>query len=105
MDSDTRKRAAAAIAGYRAKALAVIGPDAWLVQPAAAGPGHARDATSAERDAWRQATLRRTVMASAFGLPSCVIPGTASPPEGLALIGPPGADHALLGAALVVAGS
>ena len=105
VDSDTRKRAAAAIAGYRAKALAVIGPDAWLVQPAAAGPGHARDATSAERDAWRQATLRRTVMASAFGLPSCVIPGTASPPEGLALIGPPGADHALLGAALVVAGS
>jgi hypothetical protein len=83
----------------------VIGPGAWLLQPAAAGPGHARDATPASRDAWRQATLRRAVMASAFGLPSCVIPGAASPPEGFALVGPPGTDHALIGAALAVAGS
>jgi amidase len=105
VDLDTRKRAAAVIACYRSKALGVIGPDAWLVQPAAAGPGHARDAAPAERDAWRQATLRRTVIASAFGLPSCVIPCSVSPPEGLALVGPPGADHALLGAALAVAGS
>jgi amidase len=102
---DARKRAVAAIADYRSRALCVIGPDAWLVQPAAAGPGHARDAAPADRDAWRQATLRRTVMASAFGLPSCVIPGAVSPPEGLALVGPPGADHALLGTALTVAGS
>jgi amidase len=105
VDLDTRKRAVAVIAGYRSRALGVIGPDAWLVQPAAAGPGHARDAAPADRDAWRQATLRRTVIASAFGLPSCVVPGPASPPEGLALVGPPGADHALLGAALAVAES
>jgi amidase len=105
VDLDARKRAAAVIAGYRSTALSVLRPDAWLVQPAAAGPGHARDASPADRDAWRQATLRRTVMASAFGLPSCVIPGAVSPPEGLALVGPPGADHALLGAALAVAGS
>ena len=105
VDSGTRKRAAAVIAGYRSRALGVIGPDAWLVQPAAAGPGHARGAAPADRDAWRQATLRRTVMASAFGLPSCVIPSAVSPPEGLALVGPPGADHALLGTALAVAGS
>ncbi len=100
---DMRKRAVAVIAGYRSRALCVISPDAWLVQPAAARPGHARDAAPADRDAWRQATLRRTVMASAFGLPSCVIPGAVSPPEGLALVGPPGADHALLGTALTVA--
>jgi Asp-tRNA(Asn)/Glu-tRNA(Gln) amidotransferase A subunit family amidase len=105
VDSGTRKRAAAVIAGYRSRALGVIGPDAWLVQPAAAGPGHARGAAPADRDAWRQATLRRTVTASAFGLPSCVIPSAVSPPEGLALVGPPGADHALLGTALAVAGS
>jgi amidase len=105
VDPDTRKRAAAVIVGYRSTALSVLRPDAWLVQPAAAGPGHARDASPADRDAWRQATLRRTVMASAFGLPSCVIPGAVSPPEGLALVGPPGADHALLGATLAVAGS
>jgi amidase len=105
VDPGMRKRAAEGIAGYREKALGVIGPDAWLVQPAAAGPGHARDAAPADKDVWRQATLRRTVMASAFGLPSCVIPSAVSPPAGLALVGPPGADHALLRAALVVAGS
>jgi amidase len=105
VDPVTRKRAAEVIAGYRARALDVIGLDAWLVQPATAGPGHARDATSADRNAWRQATLRRTVMASAFGLPSCVIPGSVSPPEGLALVGPPDADHALLAAALAAARS
>jgi Asp-tRNA(Asn)/Glu-tRNA(Gln) amidotransferase A subunit family amidase len=104
VDSGTRKRAVEVIAEYRDRVLHVIGPDAWLVQPAAAGPGHARDATAADKDAWRQATLHRTVMASAFGLPSCVIPGAVRPPEGLALVGPPGSDHALLGAALAAAG-
>lgn len=104
VDTDARKRAAEVISGYRYQALSVIAADTWLVQPAAAGPGHARDATPEAREAWRQATLRLTVMASAFGLPSCVIPGTARPPEGLALVGPPGADHALLTAALAAAG-
>jgi len=105
VDPGTRKRAAEVIAGYRDRALDVIGPDTWLAQPAAAGPGHARDAAPADRDAWRQATLRHTVIASAFGLPSCVIPCPVSPPEGLALVGPPGADHALLRAALAVEGT
>jgi Asp-tRNA(Asn)/Glu-tRNA(Gln) amidotransferase A subunit family amidase len=104
VDSGTRKRAVEVIAEYRDRVLHLIGPVAWLVQPAAAGPGHARDATAADKDAWRQATLHRTVMASAFGLPSCVIPGAVRPPEGLALVGPPGSDHALLGAALAAAG-
>jgi Asp-tRNA(Asn)/Glu-tRNA(Gln) amidotransferase A subunit family amidase len=101
VDPDARQRAAAVIAGQRAKMLDVLGEDGWLVMPAAAGPGHARDALAADRDAWRQATLRRTVVASAFGLPSCVIPGLGRPPVGTALIGPPDADHALLDAALL----
>jgi Asp-tRNA(Asn)/Glu-tRNA(Gln) amidotransferase A subunit family amidase len=96
IDLDARRRAASVIAGHRARMLDVLGEDTWLVQPAAAGPGHARDAPAAVRDAWRQATLRHTVIASAFGLPSCVIPGTERPPAGTALVGPPGADHALL---------
>lgn len=100
VDPAARERAAAVISGFRDRALDVITPDTWLVLPAAAGPGHARDATAADRDAWRQGTLRRTVLASAFGLPSCAIPGAARPPEGVALVGPPGADHALLAAAL-----
>jgi amidase len=100
VDPAARERAAGMIAGYRDRALHVITTDTWLVLPAAAGPGHARDAAPADRDSWRQATLRHTVLASAFGLPSCVIPGTARPPAGLAMVGPPGADHGLLAAAL-----
>jgi amidase len=99
IDAAARHRARAVIAGYRSRFLDALGDDAWLVLPAAAGPGHVRDAAPEARDAWRQATLRRTVVASAFGLPSCVLPGSARPPEGIALVGPPGADHALLAAA------
>lgn len=99
VDPGTRRRAAKVIADSRARAVDSLGTDAWLVLPAAGGPGHPRDASSAEKEAWRQATLRRTVAASAFGFPSCVIPSGARPPEGLALIGPPGADHTLLAVA------
>lgn len=103
--ADARRRARAVIAGYRSRVLDVLGGDAWLMLPAAAGPGHARDASPEARDAWRQATLRRTVLASAFGLPSCVLPAGTRPPEGIALVGPPGADHALLAAARAVGGA
>jgi amidase len=99
VDAAARRRARAVLAGYRSRFLDAPGDDAWLVLPAAAGPGHARGAAPEARDAWRQATLRRTVLASAFGLPSCVLPGGARPPEGVALVGPPGADHALLAVA------
>jgi Asp-tRNA(Asn)/Glu-tRNA(Gln) amidotransferase A subunit family amidase len=95
-----RSRAAAVLARSRAEALDALGEHSWLVLPAAAGPGHARDAVAAVKDAWRQATLRHTVVASAFGLPSCILPGVKRPPVGTALVGPPGADHALLEAAL-----
>lgn len=103
VDADARKAAAAVISGYRPKVLGVLGADTWLVLPAAGGPGHAREASAEDKDAWRQATLRHTVMASAFGLPSCVLPTGARPPEGIALVGPPGADHALLAAARTAA--
>ncbi len=101
VDAGTRRRAAAVIAAHRTRMLDALGDDTWLVLPAAAGPGHARDASRAEMDAWRQATLRYTVIASAFGLPSCVVPGDTRPPVGTALVGPPGADHALLEAVTV----
>jgi amidase len=101
--ADDRRRAAAVLAEQRARALDALGDDGWLVLPAAGGPGHPRDAGPAAKDAWRQATLRHTVPASAFGLPSCVVPTGTRPPEGLALVGPPGADHALLDAAPAVA--
>lgn len=93
------ERARGVLAGYRARVLDLLGDDTWLVLPAAGGPGHLRDASAKEKDAWRQATLRRTVIASAFGLPSVSVPTGSSPPEGIALAGPPGSDHALLRAA------
>jgi amidase len=99
-----RRDADTVIARDRAKMLDALGEDTWLVLPAAAGPAHARDASAAVKNAWRLATLRRTVMASAFGLPSCVLPGPARPPAGTALVAPPGADHALLEAALRATG-
>ncbi len=98
--ADALRRAATVIALNRAEALDALSEHSWLVLPAAAGPGHARDASGAARDAWRQATLRHTVVASAFGLPSCVLPDETRPPVGSALVAPPGADHGLLDAAL-----
>ena len=100
VDAGTRRHALDVIARYRARTLDALGSDGWLILPAGAGPGHARDASPAVRETWRQATLRHMVIASAFGLPSCVVPGDQRPPAGLALVGPPGADHALLEAAV-----
>jgi amidase len=99
VSSDDRRAAWALITESRARFLDALGDDTWLILPASGGPAHSRDATPEVREAWRQATLRLAVPASAFGLPSISVPGGASPPEGVALIGPPGSDHALLRAA------
>ncbi len=53
------------------------------------------------KDAWRQSTLQCTVPASACGLPSVCIPTGASPPIGMAFVGPPGSDRALLEASFL----
>jgi amidase len=95
-----REEAAQRIASRRARLLDSLDDRTWLVLPAAAGPAHRRDADTAARAAWRNATMLLTVAASAFGLPSCVLPQHESPPTGLALVGPPGADHGLLDAAV-----
>ena len=91
--------AAAQIARARTAFLTAL-DGAWLVLPV--DPPHLRDADGATKDAWRMATLRETVIASAFGLPSCVLPLRGEPPAGLALVGPPGGDRALLAAAVPV---
>jgi amidase len=90
-EDDARAR----IAGWRAELLDLLGEDAWLALPAG-GPGHPRELSLTGRDAWRRETLRCAVPASAFGLPSVSVPTGASPPAGIALIGPPGSDLALL---------
>jgi amidase len=91
-------RARAVLAACRARAVDALAEDEWLVLPAVGGPAHLRDASEDERNGWRLATLRHTVVASALGLPSCVLPMPAHPPVGLALVASPGQDRALLDA-------
>ncbi|MFG2039339.1 amidase family protein [Dactylosporangium sp. NPDC048998] len=88
--------ARARLAAWRAELLDLLGDDAWLALPAG-GPGHPRELSPAGRDSWRRETLRCAVPASAYGLPSVSVPTGASPPAGIALVGPPGSDRALLG--------
>jgi len=100
VDAEAVGQARAVVSEAGRRLRDALGDDSWLVLPAAGGPGHPRDATDTVKEQWRQATLRRTVVASAFGLPSCVVPQTGAPPLGLALVAPAGADHALLDAAV-----
>jgi Asp-tRNA(Asn)/Glu-tRNA(Gln) amidotransferase A subunit family amidase len=98
VDGDTEAAARAALAAWRGELLGLLGDDAWLALPAAGGPGHPRNVSAEAKDAWRYVTLRATVPASACGLPSVAVPTGAVPPVGVAYVGPPGADRALLDA-------
>jgi Asp-tRNA(Asn)/Glu-tRNA(Gln) amidotransferase A subunit family amidase len=93
VDAETEAGARLALAEWRRE---IVDSGAWLVLPAAAGPGHARSASGTQKEEWRKATLARTVPASATGLPSLVVPTAGTPPVGLALVGPPGSDRSLL---------
>ncbi len=97
VDAAAEEEARATLASWRTTLLDRLGRDAWLALPAAGGPGHPRDVGTEGRNAWRQATLRCSVPASACGLPSVSVPTGADPPLGIAFVGPPGADRALLG--------
>ncbi|MFI5909154.1 amidase family protein [Dactylosporangium sp. NPDC051541] len=90
-EADARSR----IAAWRGELLDLLGDDSWLVLPAG-GPGHARNLGLAGRDQWRRETLRCSVPASAYGLPSVSVPTGSTPPAGIALVAPPGRDRALL---------
>lgn len=92
-----------ALRSWREEIMALLDGDAWLALPAAAGPGHARGISAPDKQTWRQATLRCAVPASAAGLPSLSVPTGGEQPRGVAFVGPPGADRALLEAALVIA--
>ncbi|MBO0868423.1 MAG: hypothetical protein J2P15_07645 [Micromonosporaceae bacterium] len=95
-----QRRAEQLLDRWRAQLEQLLGEDGggWLALPATGGPPHRRGADPEQRNAWRQATLRCTVPASACGLPSVALPSGVTPPVGLALVGPRGADRALLAA-------
>jgi Asp-tRNA(Asn)/Glu-tRNA(Gln) amidotransferase A subunit family amidase len=103
VDAGAEANARAALANWRVR-LAHDVADAWLVLPAAGGPGHSRTPTAEVREAWRAATLRCAVPASAGGLPSVSMPaaGPGDPPVGMAVMGAAGADLALLHAVVLV---
>ncbi|MDF2443956.1 MAG: amidase [Subtercola sp.] len=79
----------------------MLPPGSALVIPSTSGPAPALDASAAEIDRVRGATLRLTCLASLSGLPALTLPygrvGTL--PVGLCLIGARGADLALIGLA------
>ncbi|GAA0743167.1 hypothetical protein Drose_10965 [Dactylosporangium roseum] len=95
VDAATEAAARAQLAVWRAELLELLGDDTWLVLPAG-GPGHPRESSLADRDAWRRETLRCAVPASAYGLPSVSVPTGVTPPAGIAVVAPPGFDKALL---------
>jgi amidase len=73
--------------------------------PAAAGPAPRRDAGEAEKDRLRADNLRLTAVAGLAGAPVVVVPAAAVDgcPVGLALLGAPGTDRALIATAAIVA--
>jgi Asp-tRNA(Asn)/Glu-tRNA(Gln) amidotransferase A subunit family amidase len=94
--------ARAAVAAHRARLDEILG-DRVLLVPSASSPAPAVDASPADLDAVRGATLRLTAAAGLTGRPALSVPLLRVPePVGLCLVGPRGSDLALvdLGVAL-----
>jgi amidase len=89
----------------RAVARATRGGAAVVCLPAAAGPAPRRDADESEKDRMRVDNLRLTSIAGLAGAPVVVVPAgmVDGCPVGLALLGAPGTDRALIATAAIVA--
>jgi amidase len=91
--------ARAVLAAHRERLDEILG-DRVLLVPSASSAAPAVDASPAELDAVRGATLRLTVVAGITGRPALSVPVLHVPePAGLCLVGPRGSDLALLGLA------
>jgi len=93
-----RTAAAALREEVRAHLLALLGTRGVLCLPAAAGPAPPRALPAEDLVGWRARTLRLLSAAGLAGAPVLVLPAgrVEGCPVGLALLGPPGADEALL---------
>lgn len=82
----------------RSVVVEALPPGTTLLLPATSSPAPRADATSAEVETVRAATLRLTCLASLAGLPAVTMPRlrVRDLPVGLCAIGAPGTDHALL---------
>lgn len=82
----------------RSVIVEALPPGTALLLPATSSPAPRADATPAEVETVRAATLRLTCLASLAGLPAVTMPRlrVRDLPVGLCAIGAPGTDHALL---------
>ncbi|WP_405905427.1 amidase [Streptomyces sp. NBC_00828] len=82
----------------RSAVAEALPPGTALLLPATSSPAPRADATPAEVETVRAATLRLTCIASLAGLPAVAMPRlrVRDLPVGLCAIGAPGTDHALL---------
>jgi Asp-tRNA(Asn)/Glu-tRNA(Gln) amidotransferase A subunit family amidase len=93
---DQEADARAAVAAHRARLDEILG-DRVLLVPSASSPAPAVDASPADLDAVRGATLRLTAIAGLTGRPALSVPLLNVPePVGLCLVGPRGSDLALV---------
>jgi amidase len=89
-------QARAAVAAHRDRIDAILG-DRVLLVPSASSPAPSVDASAADLDAVRGATLRLTAAAGLTGRPALSVPLLRVPePVGLCLVGPRGSDLALV---------
>ncbi|NIZ90647.1 AtzH-like domain-containing protein [Kineococcus rubinsiae] len=90
--------ARAVLRGVRQRLDAVLA-QGWLGLPSTAAPAPAADASPAEQDRVRAATLALTSLASAAGVPALGLPWgrVGALPVGLCVLAPRGEDTALLG--------
>lgn len=89
-------QARADVAAHRARIDAVLG-DRVLLVPSVSSPAPSVDASAAELDAVRGATLRLTAVAGLTGRPALSAPAMRVPePAGLCLVGPRGSDRELI---------
>lgn len=83
----------------------LMGGNGLLALPAATGPAPPLDQDGPAKDDRRARTLALTCLAGLAGAPVLVVPGAEVQglPVGLAVVGPPGSDEALLGLATAAA--
>lgn len=84
--------------GARARLREIVGAGAALLVPSTASPAYPSGAPPEEIESVRVATQRLTCLASLAGLPALSVPAlrVGTLPAGLSLIGPAGADLALV---------
>jgi amidase len=107
VDAEARRNAEAERERQRARVEELLGADAVLMLPTAPGIAPRRDLSGDELQTYRERALSILCIAGLSGLPQVSMPLAELDgcPLGLSLIGPRGADRALLDLAVRIGGS